>query len=124
MLENASQSGHEKCLKTLIGAGADVNWINKDTKNTALTHAAREGCENCLQLLLDAGADVNLAVEKFSDDKGEEEADRPLMLAADNGHVDCIRILIESGADVNAKTKNSYTAVHGAVLCGNQECLD
>ena len=124
MLENASRSGHEDCLKTLIEAGADVNWINKVTKNTALTHAAREGHENCLQLLVDAGTDVSLAVEKSSDDEGEEEADRPLMLAADNGHVDCIRILIESGADVNAKTKNSYTAVHGAVLCGNQACLD
>ena len=124
ILENASRSGHYDCLKILIQAGADVNWINKDTKNTALTHAAREGHENCLQLLVDAGADVKLAVEKFSDDEGEEEADRPLMLAADNGHVKCIKILIESGADVNAKTKNSYTAVHGAVLCGNQPCLD
>ena len=119
--ENASRLGHEECLKMLIGAGADVNWLNKDTKNTALTHAAREGHENCLRLLVDAGADVNLAVEKFSDD---EEANRPLMFAADNGHVNCIRILIESGADVNAKTKSSYTAIHGAVLCGNQECLD
>ena len=124
MLGNALQSGHEKCLKTLIGAGTDVNWINKDTKNTALTHAAREGHEDCLQLLVNAGADVNLAVEKFSDDEGEEEADRPLMLAADNGHVNCVQILIESGADVNAKTKSSYTAVHGAVLCGNQACLE
>ena len=123
MLENASRSGHYDCLKILIQAGADVNWINKDTKNTALTHAARDGHENCLKLLLDAGADVNLAVEKFSDE-GEKEADRPLMLAADNGHVNCVRILIESGADVNAKTKNSYTAVHGAVHRGNQAYLD
>ena len=72
----AAMGAHEKCLLSLIEAGADVNLI-PDRGMTPLAEAAHWGHETCVRDLLKERADVNK----------------------------CVNLLIESGADVNQKVE-------------------
>ena len=54
----AAHQGHAKCLKELIGAGADINKEAKDGQTALWISAAQEQVE-CLKKLIAAGADIN-----------------------------------------------------------------
>ena len=96
-----STTGSTRCLDLLIGAGADVNFVN-DEGSKALINAASLGAPDCVNMLLHAGADVNIC------NKNGETA---LMVigrkkkVADEDKLRCVKLLLESGAHVNIKNK-------------------
>ena len=111
-LIGAAFHGHWRLCEFLIEAGADVNYADATTGETAL-HVAlctanRPVYDLVVQVLLSAGADANRATEaraetgSFMRDaftKGET----PLHRAAAFGSEASISRLIRSGADIDAK---------------------
>ena len=83
----AAQQGHDKCVETLLQAGADVNLGNK-----IKMEAARCGHILCIENLVRAGADG---------DKKDMYDCTALVWPARKGHDKCIDLLIQAGADVN-----------------------
>ena len=61
----ASGSDDANILKILIEAGADVNYVQTISGQTALSYAYRSGKKKNVKLLLEAGADVNAARQQY-----------------------------------------------------------
>ena len=122
VLIEAVGGGHERCLKSSIEAGADVNIpVSKLDKysTTALIKAATKDHVNCVRLLIEAAADVNASnyYDKIA-----------LRCASANGHEECVRVLIEAGADVNVSTvealkKYRTTPLIVAAINGHVNCV-
>ena len=79
----AAFNGHNKSMKVLISAGADVNLKRKNGA-TALMTAVYRDQDECVYTLVRAGADVHLR-----DDKGYTA----LMSARELGRDKCVDIL-------------------------------
>ena len=113
-LEIAAADGHPECLRAIIDAGADVNYLNKENGYTPVMWAARYGHPECIEVLINAGADVNKT------DCGVSA----LMLASGyEGNVRCIELLLDAGADMNHKTRGGGTALMNASGCGHPEVI-
>ena len=97
-------------VKTMIQAGADVNWKDKEGF-TALTRATEFGAIDCMETLIEAGAEINSG------------SPTPLMAAAQNGHMECVELLIQEGADLDIRYKNGNTALLYAALTGAYRCF-
>ncbi len=82
-LHHAALAGHLEVVRTLIDAGANVNYRTVDTYRTPLHHAALNGHTEIVQLLLDAGA-------KTGERDKEERTARDL---AEDNHSDIVRLL-------------------------------
>lgn len=80
-------------VRTLIGAGADVNAANNYGAN-AMQLAAEVGHVELLDMLLDAGADV---------DSPNPEGQTALMLVARTGNLDAARLLVRKGATIDTR---------------------
>jgi Ankyrin repeats (3 copies) len=91
----AAFGGHGRVVEALVGAGADVEAVNKNGK-TALLLAACKGHATVVGALLGAGADVNAA-------RGSGWT--AMMAAAQDGHASVVEALVGAGADVNARTR-------------------
>ena len=80
------------CLKTLLGASADVRAVDKPG-TTALHDAVRDhwGDRRCIRFC-----------------PGE------VLVCSD-----CVKVLIESGADINAKNNSGRTVLFGAALASS-----
>ena len=104
---------HDKCLKVLLQAGANVN-LTDDFCFTPLMRAAKDGYIDGVQSLIQAGADVN---------KRNKDDCTALILAGFAGHYECVELLLNAGGDVNARgtsrNTNSKTALHAAVSSNN-----
>ncbi|GIZ46777.1 hypothetical protein CKM354_000988900 [Cercospora kikuchii] len=101
-LREAAAHGHDAIVKTLLGAGLNVNDKRRDGR-TALMQAAIRGHVAVVKVLLDAGAVVDLL------DKCGRSA---LLLALQGGHADAVEVielLIQRGACVNARTRKGHT---------------
>ena len=90
----AAYLGHTAIVKTLIEAGADVDFranvgIHAKGK-TPLYLAAENGATLAVIELLKAGAAVDIATD---------EGKTPLLIAAAWGKYDCVSLLIYAGAD-------------------------
>ena len=134
-LITAAEYGHEKCVLSLIKAGADVNESDS-FHHTALIKATETGLEKCAEELIKAGADVNASEHKgFTslmyaamegnlnlvkmlidvvaslDDRDIRNGRTALIAAAWNGHHQCVDTLIRTGADVNIASASRRTAV-------------
>ena len=88
---DAAQKGNAEVVKTLIKAGANVDWTNSNGES-ALHYAAHNGHDKVVDSLIKAKADVNLI------DKNRKSA---LMIATENGHDKVVDSLLNAVVDVN-----------------------
>ncbi len=105
-LHMAAYLGHTAIVKTLIEAGADVDFranvgIHAKGK-TPLYLAAENGATLAVIELLKAGAAVDIATD---------EGKTPLLIAAAWGKYDCVSLLIYAGADFDWIDDSGNTAM-------------
>lgn len=104
-------------VEALIAAGADVNARDNEG-GTALMAAVGEGSWTFIEVLIGAGADVNA--------KTQQHGFTALMCAAlssqESGEY-CVKKLIAAGADVNAMDNEGWTALMRAAHAGHTDCV-
>lgn len=114
-LGNASFFGHWKVVDFLITHGANVNFAQSDTGETALhsalCKAGRPYYLYVLKLLVENGADVNARTKPGIETGGfmrdvRTKGETPLHRAAAYGDETMISYLIEHGADRSARDAN------------------
>lgn len=114
-LGNASFFGHWKVVDFLITHGANVNFAQSDTGETALhsalCKAGRPYYLYVLKLLVENGADVNARTKPGKETGGfmrdvRTKGETPLHRAAAYGDEAMISYLIENGADRSARDAN------------------
>lgn len=111
----ASNAGHIDIVELLVGAGADLDRVEPDSRWTPLHFAcAKPEHETVARVLIDAGADVNAL------DNVQWSA---LHLACDRGYLDTVRALLEAGADVHAQSANGVTPREFALEQGHRDVL-
>ena len=105
-LHMAAYLGHTAIVKTLIEAGADVDFradVGSFARGeTPLYLAAANGATLTVIELLKAGAAVDIATVKGK---------TPLLIAAEAGMNDCVSLLIYAGADFDWIDDNGNTAM-------------
>jgi ankyrin repeat protein len=106
-LHCASIEGSNKCVKVLLGAGADPNCID-NLNSSPLSCAIMRTNYKVAECLINAGSDVNLKCEGTT----------PLHLAASYGDIFGTILLVGHGADVNAANKDGCTPLHFVCLSG------
>jgi|TARA_B110000305_G_scaffold107749_1_gene121239 ankyrin repeat protein len=106
LLHVAAERGHTAIVKTLIEAGADVDFradVGSHAEGkTPLYLAAEHGATLAVIELLKAGADVDIA---------SDEGKTPLLIAAEWGKYDCVSLLIYAGADFDWIDDSGNTAM-------------
>ena len=110
----AARQGHLDAVKTLLGAGADINQRTGDGTSPLLI-AVVNGHFDLAQLLIERGADVTLASENGATPLyavlNVQWAPKALYpqprayLQQKLGYLDLMKTLIDRGADVNARLK-------------------
>eukprot|EP00658_Telonema_sp_P-2_P009203 TRINITY_DN13466_c0_g4_i2.p1 TRINITY_DN13466_c0_g4~~TRINITY_DN13466_c0_g4_i2.p1 ORF type:complete len:1781 (+),score=495.49 TRINITY_DN13466_c0_g4_i2:171-5513(+) len=109
----AANSGSADVLRTLLGMDANANSNNKYNQ-TPLALASASGNLDCVVMLLDARADPNVRGGRFLTNMS---ALHEAALIADP---DICQVLIDANADVNATAYWQRTALHLAVVGGDQ----
>lgn len=100
-LSYAIENGNREMVRTLLGAGADINARSR-AGQTALMHLGEKADLSLVRELLAAGADVNVR-----DERGET----PLLNAASSSSLAVIRELISYGASIDAKNNEGTTVL-------------
>jgi uncharacterized protein len=117
-LDSAAFHGHWQLCEFLIESGADANYADPNTGETAL-HAAlcttnRPGCGMAVKVLVAAGADPNRATKPgketagFMRDcrtKGETALHRAAAFASD----EIVQLLLDAGATIDVRDMNGDT---------------
>ncbi len=88
----AALVGEIEIVHTLLGAGADINWVSATGEVTALWGAACRGQTEVLECLIERDADINATQDVYG---------TPLYVAAEYEFHDNIRLLLQRGAKVN-----------------------
>ena len=109
-----SKYGHTNAVNVLLQYGANVALTDKSGR-TALHFAAGSSDNSCeiLRCLIENGADI---------DKGRNDNQTPLMIAAQKGHVSVATFLIEHGANVDLQDENGNTALHHTLYGSDVSC--
>lgn len=144
VLMSAARAGKADAVRSLLRAGADVNYREPERKQTALMWAAAAGHADAVKVLLEAGADMKLRsksppqpipngnranIPRVNDPLGlralrdgsysvnvEGQEFTALLWAARGGHIEAARVLLDNGADPNeGKTDDGTTALNLAV---------
>lgn len=97
---------HPDVAAALIGSGADIHAKSKGG-SSALMFAAQQGDAQSTRLLLAAGADPN--------DRMQQNAYTPLIIASILGHENVAVQLLEKGADPDAIDSTGFAPIHYAV---------
>ena len=96
----AAKNNHLKCIQQLIGAGANVNRMDK-YENTSLILAVKKGFVRCAEFLLNSGSEVNtINCNGFS----------ALMIASKKGYFGIVELLIKAGAELNTTDSDGHSA--------------
>jgi ankyrin repeat protein len=110
-LNAAAFHGHWRLSQFLVESGANVNYLEKDTGETAL-HAAlsshRAAQHLVVKVLLDSGADPNIATKPSAESGAfmrdvRTRGETPLHRAAAFASEDTIQLLLDAGAKIHAK---------------------
>lgn len=91
MLWAAAYGGDTERVRSLLAAGANVNFIHERSGWTPLMAAANEGHLDTVRVLLENEADVNTK---------DEDGYTALALALSCGNADIVHALLDRGADV------------------------
>jgi hypothetical protein len=112
-LEAAIEESKVDEVKSLIKQGASAK--GKAGNQTFLMRGVTRGNNEIVSALLEAGADAN---------KGIDNGEPPIFIAALLGQIETINLLIEKGADVNvAAAESGLTALHGAAIGKRSEAI-
>lgn len=103
-LLEASETGDYGAVRSLIEAGADVNYQD-GFGNTALFYSALRSHIDVMRLLVGAGADVAAT---------NVDGSTPLMAAVLSGKLEPVQILLHSGADPRVPNNHGYTPLQAA----------
>jgi ankyrin repeat protein len=115
-LHLAAFFGHADAVELLLGAGADVQAVSKNSLRNTPLHAAIAGGHAAVALLLiERGADVRIA------DAGGHT---PLHIAAENGSAPVVRALLSKGADPHAVDAEDKTPLSRAVARHHTDVVD
>ena len=109
-LIRAALYGHAPVVARLAKAGAKLNAVTAEERETAVHVAARGGHVPVIQALAAAKADMNL--RNFLDDT-------PLLVAIDEEKTEAVRALLAAGAAANVWREADTTAVSAAARRGN-----
>lgn len=107
-----------KISTVLIGAGANVNALDKDGM-ASLAYACVFGNIDDVNILVGGGANVNNVLTS-SLLGGEMPV---LIIAAEHGYVDIIKTLIDAGANPNVVDKDGCTALILAAYLGHENIV-
>ena len=134
-------------VKTLVSAGAWVNYLNNMAVN-ALWIASNIGNTEIVRYLVKHGAYLNnsnkdnvtplmtavmnghlevvkiLVASKAQLNLGHNDGDTALMIALAGGRTEIARLLVDAGADVNVRNHFGTTALHIAAAEGNLEMVN
>ncbi|XP_065845194.1 putative ankyrin repeat protein RF_0381 isoform X2 [Oscarella lobularis] len=141
----ASQKGHLKIGKRLVGLGLDVNEANRQG-NTSLHRSCKNNHVEMAKFLISVGADIealnkwgrtpfleaafegaegtlNVLIEKGCNihAKSAQTGNGALGLASEEGHLIIVKQLVELGLDVNEANRNGVTSLHWACQLNHVE---
>jgi palmitoyltransferase len=114
-LNGAAFHGHWRLCQFLIENGADVNWPDPETGETALHSALcttnRIPYNLVLRVLLESGANPNRATKPGVETGAfmrdcRTKAETPLHRAAAFGDEEAVQLLLDAGAVIDAKDMN------------------
>ncbi len=117
-LDTAAFHGHWQLCEFLLEHGADANYADPESGETALhaalCTAARPGCAVTVKVLLAAGADPNRRTKPGAATGGfmrdcRTKAETALHRAAAFGSPETIQLLLDAGATIDAKDMNGDT---------------
>jgi ankyrin repeat protein len=141
-LSYAIENGNREMVRTLLGAGADINARSRDGQ-TAIMSLNRTANLDLVRDLLAAGADVNVRDRRGETpllsaatsssfaviqelisygagmDAKNNEGTTVLMRAAENSDPQVAKLLLKFGVDVNARDENQETALLIAARWGS-----
>ncbi len=115
VLMDAVEAQNLAVVRTLLEAGADPNYADRDEGKTPLMCAIDGFNEAILCSLVQANADVNAATYSGK---------TALMKASESGKVKMVEILLQAGVDVRAIDGAGMTAFWYAEKMGNTELAD
>lgn len=137
---------HEKIVRLLVRAGADVNAVD-DNGDTAMHYAAARDVLNIIVILLEANGDPTLAnhqgitpvhkaaiygqtavIKRLSEagynnsilSTADINGDTPLHFAVRGGYTTTVKLLLSLGADANKPNKEGATAKSLSEQCGKE----
>lgn len=94
-------------VNTLIHAGADVNYKDKDSRSMALHHACFQANPEVVKLLLDQ--------PKIELDPIDIDGRTPLMWAVEKGSTEIVKMLLDAGAQPAIKNKRGEDSIAAAL---------
>ena len=101
-LSRAAENNHIQCIKKLLEAGADVNFIYSSRRFTPLASAVARGHLKSAKILIASGANVNAIAGEFG---------TAVIVAAKEMQSECINLLANAGADVNMVGSYGFNAM-------------
>ncbi|KAJ0019648.1 hypothetical protein NQD34_007217 [Periophthalmus magnuspinnatus] len=110
---SAKQGDLQKVIHLLVD-GKDPNYVDGQSKRTALHAAAAVGHQEICHMLVQAGANL----ETF-----DEDHRTPLMVACENNHLDTVKYLLRAGASICHKDIMGFTCLHLAAKLGHYDMI-
>ncbi|KAK6940898.1 Ankyrin repeat [Dillenia turbinata] len=146
LLRLAVAFGFVRVVASLIEAGGDVNFRDKD-RESLLSMAIRSGDVDVVRVLIHSGFSVDSSVDRvwheaaainrvdlmeilyeaFGDANVncvDLEGRSPIHVAAVNGHVESVRFLVSIGGDSSLAASDGWTALHCAASEGHLETVE
>lgn len=111
----AARNGTQWAIKLLLEKGANLEARRRSGK-TALCNAVEEDHEPIVQILLDRGAVIKTAVHQPNNNFHRSL----LYIAITNARVSIVDMLLRAGADIHQIGYRNNTALHQAVLGGQE----